>query len=169
MPRSARVKSESGFYHVIAKGSGGQLLFEGPADYLAFLDLLRRACEKSGVCPGDEYRWSSYREYVGGMADVADTALLLDMCGGLEGFLAFSVADGEDRYAFGQRLRISEAEARDIAARVLGEIAPADLKTVERQRRNALLFDLRKAGLSVRQIERLTGIGRGTVAKATKG
>ena len=249
MPRSARVKSESGFYHVIAKGSGGQLLFEGPADYLAFLDLLRRACEKSGVsvlayclmsnhvhllledpddhlssmmqslmtgyaqrfnavgghighvfqqrfksqpieddtyllqaaryihnnpakagiCPGDEYRWSSYREYVGGMADVADTALLLDMCGGLEGFLAFSVADGEDRYGFGQRLRISEAEARDIAARVLGEIAPADLKTVERQRRNALLFDLRKAGLSVRQIERLTGIGRGTVAKATKG
>ncbi len=49
MPRSARVKAESGFYHVVAKGSGGQNLFEGPADYQAFLGFLSQACEKHGV------------------------------------------------------------------------------------------------------------------------
>ena len=49
MPRCARVKSESGFYHVIAKGSGGQNLFEGAYDYRAFLELLTKACEKGGV------------------------------------------------------------------------------------------------------------------------
>ena len=49
MPRCARVKSESGFYYVIAKGSGGQNLFEGVYDYRAFLELLAKACEKGGV------------------------------------------------------------------------------------------------------------------------
>ena len=43
-----------------------------------------------------------------------------------------------------------------------------DLKALGRERRNALLFDLKEAGLSVRQIERLTGIGRGTIAKASQ-
>ena len=249
MPRSARVKSESGFYHVIAKGSGGQLLFEGPADYRAFLDLLGRACEKSGVSviayclmsnhvhllledPGDhlssmmqslmtgyaqhfnamgghighvfqqrfksqpveddayllqaaryihnnpakagvcaapDYEWSSYREYVSEASGVADTALLLDMCGGVDGFAVFSAGGNDDGYRFEQRSRISEAEVRSAAARVLDGIAPSDLKGVERRRRNALLCDLWQAGLSVRQIERLTGIGRGTIAKVTRG
>ena len=47
--QGARVKSESGLYHVIAKGSGGQNLFEGPYDYQAFLEFLSKACEKGGV------------------------------------------------------------------------------------------------------------------------
>ena len=34
---------------MIAKGSGGQNLFEGPYDYQAFLEFLSKACEKGGV------------------------------------------------------------------------------------------------------------------------
>ncbi|MEE1372858.1 MAG: hypothetical protein U0J93_05685 [Parolsenella sp.] len=101
MPRSARERSESGFYHVVAKGNGGQNLFEDASDY-----------------------------------------------------------------RFGQRSRVTDAEAREVARRILGDIAPGDVKAMERPRRNALLFDLKDAGLSVRQIERLTGIGRGTIAKS---
>lgn len=244
MPRAARVRSESGFYHVIARGSGGQDLFEGVHDYQAFLDLLGRACEKNGVsaiayclmtnhvhlllkdedgrlsqamqsvvtgyaqrynsraghighvfqqrfksqpiedegyllravryihnnpekagiCPAKEYRWSSYHEYVGTPA-VADTGLVLDLCGGVEGFVAMSEED-DGEYRFSQRTRLSDAEARQIAERLLGDISPAELKAVERQRRNALLSLLRDAGLSIAQIGRLTGIGRNVIARA---
>lgn len=245
MPRHARVKSESGFYHVIAKGSGGQNLFEGACDYRAFLELLVRACErggvrviayclmsnhvhllledpedclgevmrsvlagyaqrfnrcgdhighvfqqrfksqpvetegyllqatryihdnpaKAGVCPAWSYPWSSYHEYVG-VPGVADTSLVLGMCGGVEGFVEFSASEDGGDYRFVGRTRLSDAEARQRASQILGEIAPADLKALERGRRNALLFELKDAELSVSQIQRLTGIGRNVIVRA---
>ena len=42
MPRSARIPSESGYYHVINRGVGRQILFEDDEDYSHFLDTLRR-------------------------------------------------------------------------------------------------------------------------------
>lgn len=245
MPRCARVKSESGFYHVVAKGSGGQNLFEGPYDYQAFLEFLSKACEKDGVrviayclmpnhvhllledvtdrlgevmkstltsyaqrfnkrgdhvghvfqqrfksqpvedegyllrairyihnnpakaglCPAEDYPWSSYHEYVGTPA-LIDAARALELCGGVEGFVALSTSEGEEGYRFHERIRLSDAEARQLASGILGEIALTDLKALERGRRNALLFDLKDAGLSISQIQRLTGIGRGVIARA---
>ncbi len=246
MPRVARAKSESGFYHVMAKGSGGQILFEEDGDYQAFLAYLSKNCEKfgivvrayclmsnhvhmlledhddclgeamkatftsyalrfnkrndhighvfqqrfrsqpveddgyllqavryihnnpakAGVCPTEEYRWSSFHEYAAGISAVADTSLILEMCGGVDGFLAFSAAAEDGGYRFAQRSRISDAEARELAAQVLGEIAPTSLKTIECRWRDALLFDLKDAGLSVAQIQRMTGIGRWIISKA---
>ena len=245
MPRCARVKSESGFYHVIAKGSGGQNLFEGAYDYRAFLELLAKVCEKggvrviayclmsnhvhllledvegrlgevmksvltgyaqrfnklgdrvghvfqqrfksqpiedegyllravryihnnpekAGVSPAKDYPWSSYREYVG-VPVLVDTTLALDLCGGVEGFVAFSASEDEEGYRFRERTRLSDAEARRLAARILDETALTDLKAMERGRRNALLFELKDAGLSISQIQRLTGIGRNVIARA---
>ena len=245
MPRCARVKSESGFCHVIAKGSGGQNLFEGAYDYRAFLELLTKACEKggarviayclmsnhvhllledaegrlgevmksaltgyaqrfnrlgdrvghvfqqrfksqpiedegyllrairyihdnpakAGICSAKDYPWSSYREYVGAPV-LVDTTLALELCGGVEGFVAFSASEDEEGYRFRERTRLSDAEAQQLAARILGEIALTDLKALERGRRNALLFELKDAGLSISQIQRLTGIGRGVIARA---
>lgn len=245
MPRCARVKSESGFYHVIAKGSGGQNLFEGVYDYRAFLELLAKACEKGGVhviayclmsnhvhllledaeghlgevmksvltgyaqrfnklggrvghvfqqrfksqpiedegyllrairyihnnpakagiCAARDYPWSSYHEYVG-VPVLVDTTLALELCGGIEGFVAFSASEDEEGYRFYERTRLSDAEARQLASGILGEIALTDLKALERGRRNALLFELKDAGLSISQIRRLTGIGRGVIARA---
>ena len=245
MPRAARARSESGFYHVVAKGNGGQNLFEDASDYRAFLELVSAAAEKcgmsvhayclmsnhvhllledqggrlsdfmkslttgyamrfnaktghighvfqqrfksqpvedeahllqavryihnnpakAGMCSAGEYPWSSYHEYASGIQGIATVTLVLGMCGGREGFRAFQ-AEGGDDYRFGQRSRIADGEAREVARRILGDIAPGDVKAMERPRRNALLFDLKDAGLSVRQIERLTGIGRGTIAKS---
>ena len=50
--------------------------------------------------------------------------------------------------------------------RILGDIVTGDVKAMERPRRNALLFDLKDAGLSVRQIERLTGLGKWFISEA---
>ena len=42
MPRSARNHSESGYYHVVNREIGRQILFEKKGDYVRFLDTLRR-------------------------------------------------------------------------------------------------------------------------------
>ena len=57
--------------------------------------------------------------------------------------------------------------AGEVAREVLGPLTASELKSQEKARRNALLCELREAGLSVRQVERLTGIGRGTIMRAT--
>lgn len=49
MPHAQRKRSESGFYHVVAKGDGGQILFENDPDRLRFLTLLERAAEDTSV------------------------------------------------------------------------------------------------------------------------
>lgn len=45
-------------------------------------------------------------------------------------------------------------------------IGLGEIKTLPRLRRSEALRALKSAGLSTRQIERLTGIGRSTIARA---
>ncbi len=42
MPRSARKRSETGYYHLIVRGNARQIIFEEQADYIRFLHLLKR-------------------------------------------------------------------------------------------------------------------------------
>ena len=42
MPRMARQKSESGYYHIILRGIGRQILFEDTEDHERFLTTLKR-------------------------------------------------------------------------------------------------------------------------------
>ena len=41
MPRQARIKSESGIYHIMLRGINQQQIFEDPEDYEKFLDILK--------------------------------------------------------------------------------------------------------------------------------
>ena len=43
MPRTARKRSASGFYHVVSKGIAGQVLFYTDSDRCKYLDLLEQA------------------------------------------------------------------------------------------------------------------------------
>lgn len=125
--------------------------------------------EKAGVCPADAYWWSSYREYVG-KAALADTSVVLDMLGGVEAFVAFHVEDFVGCYRFSGGRRIPDEEMHEVAASVLRSCAicsPGELKALPKPRRDECLTALRDAGLSMRQIGRLTGIGIRTIARAT--
>lgn len=41
MPRAARIKSQSGIYHVMLRGINQQIIFEEDEDYLKFIDTLK--------------------------------------------------------------------------------------------------------------------------------
>ena len=63
---------------------------------------------------------------------------------------------------------MDDLEAISFAREAIGRmnIGLGEIKTLPRLRRSEALRALKSAGLSTRQIERLTGIGRSTIARA---
>lgn len=49
MARPARAASESGYYHVVLRGNGKQLLFEDDIDRHAFVDMAAEQLAKRGI------------------------------------------------------------------------------------------------------------------------
>ena len=59
-----------------------------------------------------------------------------------------------------------DARALRKAQGVIAGMRLTNLKTLPKKTRDAHLRDMKRAGLSIRQIERLTGIGRNIIANA---
>lgn len=123
--------------------------------------------QNAGLCDARRWFWSSYREYAG-HPEIADTALVLELAGGRDGFISCSAAHSEMTHCFEGRRRVLEDDVRAVAKRALGGADPKDVKTLERGCRVKALVSLRATGLSVRQIERLTGIGAKTITRLTR-
>ena len=49
MPHTQRKRGESGFYHVVAKGDGAQIIFESDKDRCVYVDILAEAVKEHGV------------------------------------------------------------------------------------------------------------------------
>ena len=249
MPRTARAVSNTGYYHVVMKGNGNQLIFEEDADRRFYLErLMQNTAEndvaiiawclmdnhvhlclreegeamgahlassmqslmtgyamrfnwrtgheghvfkdryasrpiedsqyllaavryihnnpvKAGICAARDYAWSSYSEYVLG-ARLCDTGPVLEELGGVEGFVEFHNAAPDLRYEFPERRRISDGDMLSVATAALGGCKLDEIKAFPIPERNEKLALLRGTGLSVRQIARMTGIGKTTVARA---
>lgn len=117
--------------------------------------------------PGD-YPWSSYGQYVG-KPGICETSTVLGRLGGRGAFVEFSDPDHGRDYlvsfdAYGPRL--SSAEAEQAAVSCLGADYADKLALLDKDERDRAIRKLRALGLSVRQIERMTGIGRNIVARA---
>lgn len=124
---------------------------------------------RAGICPAESYRWSSYREYAGAIPPrLTRVDIILDMVGGSEGMVELcSRAADPAAYRFDDRARIPDDEMSDVAARILGDVDASHLGQLPICERNERLRALRRGRLSVRQIERLTGIGRKTITRVT--
>ena len=126
---------------------------------------------KASIVGSCDYRWSSYREYLGGPLFVS-TGLVLRMFGSSEAFVrVHSYADFSANCLDVERLEkaMTDDEAREIAESIVGEGQLLKLGSLPKRERDGYLRALRAAGLSIRRIERLTGIGRGIVGRCTQG
>ena len=125
---------------------------------------------KEKLSPTCDYRWSSFGEYLSS-SGLADTRFVLEMLGGLEQFERFHaveshVASSEYlNHARSMGSRCADDEAADLAKSVLGEHALRNLASLKKGERDNGIALLRRAGITVKQIERLTGIGRGIVER----
>ena len=246
MPRTGKLISESGYYHIIVRGNGKQILFENDSDRQFYLEYLHRLTseagiailawclmdshghviiddpsdrlsevmrrvngtyaqrynnasehvghvfqgryvrrpinsdayllelvryvhnnpEKARICPADKYRWSSYREYVG-VPFISETAMVLEMLGGPKEFRQFCQERVDPAVWLASELNPDTETLMMIAREALGGTNPMEVGSLNRVVRNQCLQKLRETGFSLRQIERLTGLGKSTIANVT--
>lgn len=251
MPRRARQLSRSGWYHVIARGNGRQLLFENDGDRERFCSLMAEhfedarvalgawclmsnhvhllvedpqqqlsqamhaletayalrfnartghvgavfqgrfksipietdrqlLCvvryihenpERAGVARADSYRWSSFHEYARtvGAVELCRAHSIRELMDEYGGFQALRAERRFEGYVERSNGRVADEDALVAARAALGGDDHADLKGLAVARRNEGLRRLRSTGLTVKQIERVTGVGRSVIARATSG
>lgn len=246
MPRTARRKSEGGYYHVILRGIGRQILFEDDEDNERFLSTVHRyrlelgfqliawclmenhahmlihdaygqldlimkkiagsyaiyynrkydrsghlfqdrfmseAIDsdeylltvvryihrnpvKAGIAKAEEYRWSSYRDYLESGA-YTDSAIVLEILGGPNRFEDWMRGGTDGKCLDVQHRRaIRDEEAQKLICTAFKLSSGTQLQQLEKKDRDAALRELKERGLSIRQLERLTGINRGIIQKA---
>lgn len=127
----------------------------------------------AGLPQPRDYPWSSYREIAceGNTWEgegLCDKRFVLSLFGSREAFIQSHDAKretvGMEWLAY--KPRLDDREASSIAERLYGKNYSEELASMEKAIRDKELRKLKKHGLSIRQIERLTGIGRGIIAKA---
>jgi len=112
------------------------------------------------------YLYSSYHEYIG-------KAVLVDV-DKAKGILPD--ADFERWHKPGMAARYKALYERQEANRLLWEITlscsrgvmPKQIETLEKKERNMILIRMVQAGLSIRKVERMTGISRGVITRVIR-
>lgn len=113
----------------------------------------------AGISPAETYKWSSYSEYLRSPVH-CDTNMMLEMLGGAEGFKRFIAERATTGYYYEGGMKLSDAQALVVARFVLGNRDPSTLKRVKPAERRPLIGLLKEAGITIRQIELLTGLSR---------
>lgn len=147
---------------------------EADAHLLTAIRYIHRNAEDAGTTAPQDYPWSSYREIIGENVDVeglglCDVATTIGLFGSIEEFKRFhEVEDEWDGFARidTYRPRLSDDDAREIAIKHYGVNFSDHLASLPKKERDDALRLLKDLGISIRQLERLTGIGRGPIAKA---
>ena len=124
--------------------------------------------QKAGICSASNYEWSSYSQY-GDETAFTDTRVLRELIGNktqYDAFLSMESNDSTDFNAEITSLVHDDKWAKEVIREYLNGASGTILQSMEREERNAALKELRRRGISVRQLERLTGISRGVIQKA---
>ncbi len=117
-----------------------------------------------------EYPWSSYRQYADGNG-ICDIESVLSAFGGKTQFEDFHETGDDAIEMFEEKPKrpyVPDAEAREIASKAYGDSFADEIATMDKPERDRALRRLHGMGISIRQLERLTGIGRGIIQPAVK-
>ena len=119
--------------------------------------------QKAGICAADVYPWSSY-----GLYDSKDTfvntTIFHSLIGDYKHFTDFmAIKDNEECIEY--KSAHTDEWARSVIKELLDVESGTVLQNWDRSKRNDALRKLKDAGLSIRQIERLTGIGRNIIQR----
>ena len=118
--------------------------------------------QKAGICSADEYQWSSYKLY-GKRNSFVDTSLLCGILGSFENYAEYIAEDDGRTHIEYETPKKDDNWAKDVICRKLGAESGTVIQSYDRAKRNDAIRELLEEGLSIRQIERLTGISRGVI------
>lgn len=120
--------------------------------------------EKAGICNTSDYEWSSYSQYNNPAAFV-QTRLFQTLIGDQHSYDLFLDAVNDDECLEFESKKDDEW-AKAIIRKYLGCESGTVLQSYNRSRRDTALRILKEHRLTIRQIERLTGINRGVIQRA---
>ncbi len=145
---------------------------ENDAHLLECVRYIHKNPATAGVAETTHYRWSSYGEYIGKhdscVPEFCDTTLVLSM---LDDFVAFHERNDIEvdfMELVPNRPPLSDGEVSEIAKKSYGQGYADVIAAMQKRDRDQALLQLHIAGASIRQLERLTGIGRGVIQTAVK-
>ncbi len=137
---------------------------ETDAYFLTVIRYIHQNPLKAGLVDDVQtYPWSSYNEYVEKPV-ICNTEYVLKMFSpkpekAMILWERFHRQNSADKcLEYDANIRINDSEAVKLIKNVAGVDNPEELKAYEKQKRNGIIKQLKADGLSIRQIERLTGI-----------
>lgn len=136
--------------------------------FLTVLRYIHQNPVKAAICGSiAEYKDSSYNEYIHPREhQITDTDFAFSMLS-KEQFEIFMNEESQDKCLEIQEIvRVNDSNARAMIREISKCNNVTQFQALPRGTRNRFLSELKAKGLSVRQIERLTGINRGLVQKA---
>ncbi len=128
---------------------------------------------KAGIANNShEYKWSSYNEYTGKTENIiTDTEYLLHFLSvnkkdAINIFVKFHQKTSKDNFDLIDTQKITDDQVRRKIIQLLNGKEPHTLSTMPQAERNIIIKALREnEGLSIRQIERATGVSRGIISR----
>jgi putative transposase len=138
---------------------------------LPLISYIHRNPVESGMVHSIEnYKYISYKAYLDKRDELVDTGFLFGIID-IKQYLQLHVKDQEGlgEYIEGARSKKrTEGDIRRIIMEQIGGMEPHQLKNKNNCERDNILRRLRNVGLSIREIERATGISRGVIAIVNK-
>ena len=120
---------------------------------------------KAGICEAADYQWSSYKCFGNPMSFV-DTTILQELLGSFDEYASFIIAKYEDEDQILSKNDQQMARAKTILQDILQIESGTVLQSYDKKDRNEALKKLKEQGLTLRQIERLTGISKSVIQRA---
>lgn len=121
--------------------------------------------EKASICKSSEYRWSSYDLYAN-PPEFMDISLIKSMLGDDKHYKEFIACESDEQFMDYEDIKHDDEWAKKELKKCLGIVSGTVLQNYSRMDRDAALSKLKARGLSIRQIERLTGINRNIIQRA---
>ena len=114
----------------------------------------------------DEYRYSSYNEYIDGESRLVDVGYAFGMMG-KEEFIEFNNEKNDDVCLEIEDIsfRMSDKDASEIIKKISRCENTTEFQLIEQKQRDKYIKKLKQNGLSIRQISRLTGVSFAIVRK----
>jgi len=134
---------------------------------LGVLRYIHQNPQQAGLCKGlSDYPWSSYKEYVG-TQKIVDSSFIFELVSKKE-FEEFNRKEIAGKHLEHKKtaFRVSDTEAKAIMKEISKCTTAAGFQHIDSSRQREFIKLFKDKGLSIRQINRLTGISKGIIERS---
>lgn len=130
-----------------------------------FLTVFRYIHQNPAKAGLEPYVWTSFEDY-SEQSGITDTQFAMSMFSSREKLLDFLRQDTDGKcMEFEAEKRVTDADAIELICKISKVKHGQEMQDIEIFERNRIIKELKAAGLSIRQIGRLTGINRGIISR----